>query len=463
MTGTRGTTLAWLGHPVTMAALAVLVINDHVLKAAHPGWVTGKLSDAAGMLLAPPLLAALTGLIAPRLPLRPVAVTAIVTVGAGFTFVKLWGYGAELASATWSLVTPSLIRADPADLIVLPLLAGSWWTLRRSRAGRAGRVTRAVRVAVLLPLALAGVAATSPLPHTSADLVLVEGDAVYLRATAARPYREAWSVSRDGGVTWTDSAEPASWPQPAPSSEPVSPQPPDQPVCSRDRVCYRVVEEELAVQSSTGGGPWTDSWRVGEDQRQALLRDYGDIEMVSMLSARKLAVQDVAGGHVVVVANDRDGFAVRDPAGRWTRIGFPAFPDDVAPLPLSTSPHTLGRPLRITVIALLAGFLLTVAGVVSLRRSGGRRYWWLLPGIFPPAAVVLIPIAVIAWRSPASVLTPPSFVIPVLAVTAAASGVVIALSAAARHAPTSRAWSRPTAVAAVLTAVASAAAWWLMS
>jgi hypothetical protein len=172
--------MAWLGHPVTMVALAVLVINDHVLKLTHPGWATGKLSDAAGMLLAPPLLAALAGLIAPRLPVRRVAVTSMVAVGAGFTVVKLWAYGAELASAAWSVLTPSLIRADPTDLLVLPLLAGSWWTWRRSRASRAGRVTRAVRLAVLLPLALAGVAATSPLPHTRAESVVVAGDAVYL-------------------------------------------------------------------------------------------------------------------------------------------------------------------------------------------------------------------------------------------------------------------------------------------
>ena len=36
-------------HPVALAALAVLVLNDHVWKARYPGWVTGKLSDVAVM------------------------------------------------------------------------------------------------------------------------------------------------------------------------------------------------------------------------------------------------------------------------------------------------------------------------------------------------------------------------------------------------------------------------------
>jgi len=40
---------------VWWVALAVLVVNDHVLKGAGllPGWLTGKLSDFAGLVVAP--------------------------------------------------------------------------------------------------------------------------------------------------------------------------------------------------------------------------------------------------------------------------------------------------------------------------------------------------------------------------------------------------------------------------
>ncbi|WP_345393526.1 hypothetical protein [Nonomuraea salmonea] len=34
--------------------MLVLLVNDHLLKAAFPGVVTGKLSDVAGLLVAPP-------------------------------------------------------------------------------------------------------------------------------------------------------------------------------------------------------------------------------------------------------------------------------------------------------------------------------------------------------------------------------------------------------------------------
>jgi hypothetical protein len=32
----------WLAHPVTVLALLVLILNDHVWKTRHPGLVTGN-------------------------------------------------------------------------------------------------------------------------------------------------------------------------------------------------------------------------------------------------------------------------------------------------------------------------------------------------------------------------------------------------------------------------------------
>ena len=47
-----------LAHPATIASLAILLLNDVAFKAMWPdSWVTGKLSDLAWMVFAPPLLA----------------------------------------------------------------------------------------------------------------------------------------------------------------------------------------------------------------------------------------------------------------------------------------------------------------------------------------------------------------------------------------------------------------------
>jgi hypothetical protein len=60
---TGWTPAAALGHPLFAIALVVLVVNDHVLKGADalPAIVTGKLSDIAGAIVAPVVLAWLTG------------------------------------------------------------------------------------------------------------------------------------------------------------------------------------------------------------------------------------------------------------------------------------------------------------------------------------------------------------------------------------------------------------------
>ena len=45
-------------HPVVAAAVVVLLLNDHLFKAAAPGLATGKASDFAGLLFFPLLLVA---------------------------------------------------------------------------------------------------------------------------------------------------------------------------------------------------------------------------------------------------------------------------------------------------------------------------------------------------------------------------------------------------------------------
>ena len=42
---------ALLVSPVFFGSIALLLLNDHVLKAAWPGLVTGKLSDVAGVVI----------------------------------------------------------------------------------------------------------------------------------------------------------------------------------------------------------------------------------------------------------------------------------------------------------------------------------------------------------------------------------------------------------------------------
>ncbi|MEU0567650.1 hypothetical protein ABZ297_19995 [Nonomuraea sp. NPDC005983] len=117
---------AWLCHPATVVAVIVLLLNDHLLKQAWPGLVTGKLSDVAGLVVAPPLVALLFR--------RRADAVAVLLTGALFAVVKSTETGADAASQVWSLLAgPSRVLADSTDLLLaLPALAVAWWVRQRT-------------------------------------------------------------------------------------------------------------------------------------------------------------------------------------------------------------------------------------------------------------------------------------------------------------------------------------------
>lgn len=49
-------TLTSLAHPITLLAILILLVNDHLLRVFQPSWLTGKLGDAAWLFFAPLLL-----------------------------------------------------------------------------------------------------------------------------------------------------------------------------------------------------------------------------------------------------------------------------------------------------------------------------------------------------------------------------------------------------------------------
>jgi len=93
-----GAAVAWLAHPFSVLGLALLLLNDHLLKQVWPGVVTGKLSDLAGLLMFPPLLAALMALALPRARAKTLAVVALCLTGCGSALSVVSG--------------PSIVRAE---------------------------------------------------------------------------------------------------------------------------------------------------------------------------------------------------------------------------------------------------------------------------------------------------------------------------------------------------------------
>ncbi|HEY3497958.1 MAG TPA: hypothetical protein VGK73_24835 [Polyangiaceae bacterium] len=147
------------------AALVVLVVNDHVLKGAGvvPSAVTGKLSDFAGLFVAPVLLAGVlrrSGFGGPTV--RLLSFAAIATV---FGAIKLSEAAAELLEVAVSLVGLQWkIWSDPSDLIGFGILPFAWRAASKLDATRPEGSRRRVHT---VAAALGGFAclATSEDPH----------------------------------------------------------------------------------------------------------------------------------------------------------------------------------------------------------------------------------------------------------------------------------------------------------
>jgi hypothetical protein len=83
--------LQLLIHPVSVTAILVVLINDHVLRRLWPSWMTGKIGDLAWLVFAPFVLAALLAWVTPRAvaahPNR-LGGLAIALVGVHFALAK---------------------------------------------------------------------------------------------------------------------------------------------------------------------------------------------------------------------------------------------------------------------------------------------------------------------------------------------------------------------------------------
>jgi hypothetical protein len=133
-------------HPAILVSLGLLLLNDHVLKTAMPGALTGKLSDVAGLAFFPmlliagwELLRALGGRSAQ--PSLAAALAAAGLTGVAFSLAKATPAGAAslgwtIGALQWLGTAPARLLAghvppllgarvvmDPTDLLALPALA----------------------------------------------------------------------------------------------------------------------------------------------------------------------------------------------------------------------------------------------------------------------------------------------------------------------------------------------------
>jgi hypothetical protein len=313
--GNVRTSLRALAHPGAVLALVVLVLNDHVLKEAWPGWVTGKLSDVAGLVIAPLLLSAL--LAVARAP-RPAAF-ALAATGLGFTFCKTSDIGAAATSSVWSIFgTPTMIRADVTDLIALPALCAAWSIHRRTALSVGAGWRRSVSVAVGVALLPVGVLVTSATSCDEPDgyraVGVVRGDFTgpprgeETRLAVGGMGGASFSVDRTGDFL-TASFE---------LDEPLGR---SSRTCLGSR-CWRLVGEDAVDASSDGGRTWRNEVELTEADRDRITDEVGTDDGCDdeppAIGATDVAAMRVDAGDLVIATLQRGGIWRRDPSGTWT-------------------------------------------------------------------------------------------------------------------------------------------------
>jgi len=175
--------------PLPVLAVLALVGNDWLLKpSGAPEWITGKLSDLAGVFVFPLVLTAAADL-ALYVAVRGRAdftlrrwklAAAIAATAVAFAATKLSQPVADLvARATAALFGRGEVMADPYDLIALPLLALTWWHGRRTIArGPYGRLEFARRHNLTAPFADAVACGADPEIVAAVHQSLERGDGI---------------------------------------------------------------------------------------------------------------------------------------------------------------------------------------------------------------------------------------------------------------------------------------------
>ncbi|HEX2621146.1 MAG TPA: hypothetical protein VHL11_13385, partial [Phototrophicaceae bacterium] len=127
-----------LVHPVMIAAVVMLLFNDHWLRLTYPSWLTGKLGDWTWLMFAPLIAALPLAMLIPRRLHHQERIVGIIA----FSFIGLWFALAKTVPVAHLLTTSLLdaivgwkgtLRLDPTDLFMLPALLPAWMIWRQAK------------------------------------------------------------------------------------------------------------------------------------------------------------------------------------------------------------------------------------------------------------------------------------------------------------------------------------------
>ena len=298
-----------LAHPLTLTAIGLMLANDLVLKPLAPSWLTGKLSDFAGLFFLPFLLAALFALVRPG---RCGGIAAFAITAAGFALLKLSPAANAAALGLANGLTGLHLHAvsDPTDLLALLSLLPAAWLWRRPVPPSLPALRWRLLV---LPLAALVTLADAAAPDYGVKCLAQPASGSIIVSTRA-PFVQSYQ-SQDGGLTWqalSGDAASSCQSETAPNNGPA---PLTNPA---DGVMYRFIPAQGIDRSEDKGATWHNIYTfqpLSEPDEAYVKMTYpSNIEFGNPPYA---AIFDSATGNMVV-AMGLEGVLVRKADGTWT-------------------------------------------------------------------------------------------------------------------------------------------------
>ncbi len=355
-----------LAHPLSISAVCLLLLNDHLLRPLWPSWWTGKIGDFAWLVFAPFVVAALLACLIPsrwRRQEEIVGLGAFAMTGFGFALAKTIPAVHLLTVGMMERIVGWDVRwvRDPGDLIVLPALLVAWQMWKSAEARPPLRFRAGPMV---LTLAVLATLADAPAPDNGISCLKQDG----AKIVAAGGYGSSF-FSEDGGLTWRagdntgapsgDCGQQSAWEMDDPANM---------------RVKYRFAPGAEIARSEDGGETWKREVNLhqAEEARAAFQRKNTYYEPAPGPAD---ALIDPQTGNVVV-AMRHEGVLVRDKNGKWSWIAVGSY-NRYEPRSLNDSLYLISGELW---FALPLAFLV-VNTLARPARTSRRRLWDVLLGV----------------------------------------------------------------------------------
>ncbi len=281
--------LRCLQHPLTVLSIVVLVLNDHVFKIITPSWLTGKLSDFAGLFFFPFIVA--LGL---SLFLNESNLTSHQLGQIAFWLVAIWFILLKTASpfnaltaqfSSFLVGSPVHFIMDWTDIIGLTVMFPAWkiWKQRQ-------RWQRNAFAYIALSIGVLAAIATSPREWTVYTVTNLEfHDGIVYAAD-----RDGWgessypvAESTDIGTTWQLANNISNIEE---RSLPIK-------LCSHltPDICFQVAKDGTLDESNNNGNNWT---RIITEAHDLILFDWKSKEyVIAAIGERGILRRELPNGN----------------------------------------------------------------------------------------------------------------------------------------------------------------------